>query len=513
MLKPKRLFLVLFGSTLIKLTARVFFAVFSSLIFTPVFFYTRAYAYTRAARARVSVLSARATRFALVGLAAMLVVLALSANFAKPSKTYAAVSDNLNFQARLEGSDGAMASDGFYNVQFKLYNASSGGSALWTETYLNSSSQGVRVINGYLSVNLGSVTAFPSTIAWDQNLYITMNIGGTTTGSPAWDGEMSPRLKLTAVPYAFQAKSADQLQVSNSGNVATLSFTTPTANRSILLPDAGGTVCLENATSCGFAAASGSSAYIQNGTSLQANANLRIQTTSGSTRTAVLQALSGQTADLLTFLASNGTTVLSGFNSSGQLYYQSGSYTGTLIQDTLAQNTTYHLPDPGAGTADICLSTGNCAGAGGAITGSGTANYVARFTSSGNINSSSLLYDDNNFIGVNTTSNNGFLSVVSNNASTAGVYVQGPVSATTAALVVKGGATPSTGGNLLDFRNSSGTLLATVASDGSVLTSAYATIGSISALTGTTGQLNVQAGGGSNIGQVIRAGASQSGDL
>ncbi len=129
------------------------------------------------------------------------------------------------------------------------------------------------------------------------------------------------------------------------------SFTTPTANRGILLPDASGTLCLDAVVNnCNYASASGSSAYIQNGTALQGNANFNIQTTSASSITASLRALSGQTADLLRFTNSAGTAALSGFNSSGQLYYQSGSFTGTLVQNAIAQSTVYHLPDPGAAT-------------------------------------------------------------------------------------------------------------------------------------------------------------------
>jgi len=118
-----------------------------------------------------------------------------------PAKQAHAVNSTLNFQARLMTSGGAIVPDGNYNVEFKLYNVSTGGSALWTETRINSDQ--VRVVNGYLTVNLGSVTAFPA-IDWSQDLYLTMNIGGTAA-SPSWDGEMSPRLKLTATPYAFNA--------------------------------------------------------------------------------------------------------------------------------------------------------------------------------------------------------------------------------------------------------------------------------------------------------------------
>jgi len=188
-------------------------------------------------------------------------------------------------------SSGAIVPDGTYNVEFKLYNTltSSGSSAgsctgdascLWFERY--SGANKISVANGYLTAELGSQSALPA-IDWSQNLYLTMNIGGTGT-SPAWDGEMSPRLHLTAVPHAFVA---DKLSNTNGSNTTTLGFVQPTASRSILLPDEGGTLCIQNSVNCGFALSSGSGNYIQNGTSLQAGANFNI---SGTGTAAVLQA-------------------------------------------------------------------------------------------------------------------------------------------------------------------------------------------------------------------------------
>ena len=225
-----------------------------SLLFTPVF--------SLRVRARV-------------GVALLLLIVAFSGiaiNLAKPGQTAAATNNVINFQARLETSAGAIVPDGNYNVQFKLYNVSTGGTALWTESYLNSASQGIQVVNGYLTANLGSITAFPSTINWDQQLYLTMNIGGTTTGTPSYDGEMNPRLQLTALPYAFRAgKLSDP---ANSGS--TLGWATQSTANSILLPDEGGTLCIESSTNCGFATSTGSTSYIQNGTSVQTGANFNI---------------------------------------------------------------------------------------------------------------------------------------------------------------------------------------------------------------------------------------------
>lgn len=97
-------------------------------------------------------------------------------------------------------ASGGIVADGTYSVQFKLYNVASGGTAQWTET------QGtVQVKSGYLSVYLGSTTPFPGTIDWSQEQWLTMNVNG--------DGEMTPRLKLTAVPYAFKAGQADTLTI------------------------------------------------------------------------------------------------------------------------------------------------------------------------------------------------------------------------------------------------------------------------------------------------------------
>lgn len=158
----------------------------------------------------------------------------------QPSRTQAATNNALNFQARLQTNPGgAIVADGMYNIEFKLYSASSGGSALWTGTFIDTNGvtagndYRVRVSHGYLSVQLGDPVTysnagnpvFPSTINWDQQLWITMNVGGTTQiASPTWNGEMSPRLALTAVPYALRA---GQLATGTGSLQSTLSINTP----------------------------------------------------------------------------------------------------------------------------------------------------------------------------------------------------------------------------------------------------------------------------------------------
>lgn len=216
----------------------------------------------RATRAYVRVRMGRHARIAVLTVASMGLLTGVAFNIARPAQTDAATSNVINFQARLETAGGAIVPDGNYNIEFKLYNTASGGSALWTEDYLNSASKGVEVSNGYVTVNLGSVNAFPGTINWDQQLWLTMNIGGSTS-SASWDGEMNPRLQLTALPYAFQSNSAHQLQQTQGSYAGTLSFGSLTANRGISLPDENGTLCIQNSANCGFASATALNGYVQ----------------------------------------------------------------------------------------------------------------------------------------------------------------------------------------------------------------------------------------------------------
>jgi hypothetical protein len=287
-------------------------------------------------------------------------------------QTDAAASSNINFQARLENATGSIASDGTYNVEFKLYNTSApagghtedqgactynGGTTdpncLWYEDYLVSASQGVRVVNGYLTVNLGSITAFPTTINWSQQLWLTMRIGGTGS-SPTWDTEMSPRLLLTATPYSFQSA---QLSVTNSGYAGTLSFaTTLTGTDTITIPDtagAGGTVCLQGSTGCGFAASTGATGYIQNqNASVQTTANYKISGT-------------GQAA---AFDASTATTLNIGTSTATAVNIGETVSTSTVTVNS-ALDVVGVMPITGAAPTVLSVTggTGNVHSAGGAI--------------------------------------------------------------------------------------------------------------------------------------------------
>jgi hypothetical protein len=279
-----------------------------------VFIYARA-------NARVALLLALASLSLGVGIAAGLTSY-------QPVTTEAATVSTMNFQARLMNAAGAIVPDGNYNVEFKLYNVSSGGTAQWTEDYLNSASQGVQVKNGYVTVNLGSITGFPS-INWDQQEWLTMNIGGTTVGVPTYDGEMNPRLALTAIPYAFKAGQLAQYN-NTTGFTSTLSLVQPTGgNQLFQVPDQGaaGTYNLLTTNQA-------NTNYIQNTTTLQ-TANFAIQSTASGNIGALIKGAASQTGDLLQ-LQNSSSAVLARFSSIGNLYVTPASnQTGIIgIQST-----------------------------------------------------------------------------------------------------------------------------------------------------------------------------------
>lgn len=111
-----------------------------------------------------------------------------------------AVPKFLNYQGKLSDASGAPAANGTYQITFSIYDAPTGGTALWTET-LN-----VPVNNGVFAVELGKVTPVPSTLITVPSLFLGIKVGS--------DPEMTPRSPLHPVPKAFlseKAEDADKL--------------------------------------------------------------------------------------------------------------------------------------------------------------------------------------------------------------------------------------------------------------------------------------------------------------
>jgi len=142
--------------------------------------------------------------------------------FSVVSRAAPATNKTIGFQGRLLDTEGNMVPNGYYNVQFKIYEGGAGnaagnpgGTLKWTETYVNNSSPtgAVQVKNGFLSVNLGSVNPFGTQVDWNSDtLWLSMNVAGSSVscatfgaGSCAADGEMLPMKRITATPFALNA--------------------------------------------------------------------------------------------------------------------------------------------------------------------------------------------------------------------------------------------------------------------------------------------------------------------
>jgi hypothetical protein len=264
---------------------------------------------------------------------------------ARPAVAATGINKQINFQGKVVNANGTNVANGSYSFVFSLYTVSSAGSNIWTET------KSLTVTDGVFQTNLGSVTSLPGSVDFNtDNIYLGINFNS--------DGEMTPRIQFTAAAYAFNsdklqgftaaqfaqlspgsaqsgnlnvsgtitAGAANSLTVGTastntgavlfkgSGGGGTLTVqgpTTPNAgNFTLSLPaiTANATVCTDNTLCTGYAAATGSTSYIQNSTTQQTNASLNIQAASTSSVTAQFQTLASATAAAVVIEAATGQT-------------------------------------------------------------------------------------------------------------------------------------------------------------------------------------------------------------
>ncbi|MEN9281134.1 MAG: hypothetical protein RL594_69 [Bacteroidota bacterium] len=110
------------------------------------------------------------------------------------------------YQGVLTTPSGDAVPNGPYEVTIRLYNESIGGAPLWEETHT------ITTVNGVFDAVMGR--SVPLTLTFDQQYWLAVEI--------ADEGEMTPRTRLTAVPYALfaeRARVADSLSSSATGFV------------------------------------------------------------------------------------------------------------------------------------------------------------------------------------------------------------------------------------------------------------------------------------------------------
>lgn len=252
---------------------------------------------------------------------------------ATPVQAVTGISQQINFQGRLFNAQGATVPDGYYNIQFKIYQDGDGqsvgnatgspaSSLKWTESHLNANSQGILVKNGYMSVQLGSVAAFGSSVDWNQDtLWLSMNIANTNaTCSPftacSPDGEMTPMKRLSSTPFSLNSgllgglSSAQFLQLAQGVQT---DASTNTSSIFINKTSTGNLLQLQ---------AAGSDALLVNNTgdiTFGANADHTLSVATAATSAA------GKTMTVTAGAAGTGATALAG----GNLLLQGGAGGGT----------------------------------------------------------------------------------------------------------------------------------------------------------------------------------------
>ena len=119
----------------------------------------------------------------------------------------------LPFQGRLTDASGAPVSDGAKVVQFKIYDAPTGGTAVW-----NGEVQKVTVNGGLVSTLLGS-KADLSTVDFNQALYLEITVDANADSQiTAADPPLLPRQSILPAVFAVEAQSARTLKAGDGQN-------------------------------------------------------------------------------------------------------------------------------------------------------------------------------------------------------------------------------------------------------------------------------------------------------
>ncbi len=140
---------------------------------------------------------------------AVITVIVLGISFSQSVYAATGINRTINFQGKLVDNAGLNVADSTYSVVFALYDRSSSGTTMWSET------QSVTTVDGIFRVALGSSTPIPANFNfnWD-GIYLGIKVGA--------DAEMTPRIRMASVPFAFNSEKVAGLTVQDeSGNAST----------------------------------------------------------------------------------------------------------------------------------------------------------------------------------------------------------------------------------------------------------------------------------------------------
>ncbi len=316
------------------------------------------------------------------------------------------VNRQINFQGKVVNKvAGTNVANGNYDFEFKLFNVSSGGSAIWTETRTGGNQ--VAVTDGIFQVSLGSVTTFASAGVdfTNDTIYLEVSFNSEVMGT---------RIRLSSAAYSLFAEQVQGLTIP-SGETVTFadSFTTAgafpltlttSASTNVTLPTTGtlatlaGAESLTNKTigSTGLVF-SGATTDIDTaaaeGLTLQGRAASAFNTTSGNLSFQV--AGTGTIATVQIGAGGSGSTTPDyfGLDVKSDTGDPAGGFEGAIYYNTFDnkfrcyQDTTWTDCIGSGGTSTFSGLTGSTNTTAAMVVGTGAS---LDFTGSGTINASSL---------------------------------------------------------------------------------------------------------------------------
>ncbi|HSW37688.1 MAG TPA: hypothetical protein VLG37_04970 [Candidatus Saccharimonadales bacterium] len=319
----------------------------------------------------------------------------------KSASAAVGINHQINFQGKIVNNSGSTnIADGTYNMEFKIYSGGDGvvgggdESLLWTESRLRNNSQGVTITNGIFQVNLGSITSLPGSIDFNSDtIWLSINLGNTNAtctpfSSCSGDGEMSPMVRFTAAPYAFNSDKLGGLDKTAFGQLASNQTWTGT---NTFQPTTNIPSTVIKQTSVGSPTADILNVQTANGTNIiqvtgpAANEAAVTIKSIGATRALTLESGSGTVSlGASTILTANGALTLSSGGSSGlTLDSASGRLTvatGDFLKTSIAGVTGAAAGDiwydsaagkykinEGGTTKTLCNLTDTACGSGGSI--------------------------------------------------------------------------------------------------------------------------------------------------
>ncbi|HDG68040.1 MAG TPA: hypothetical protein ENG11_02705, partial [candidate division Zixibacteria bacterium] len=107
---------------------------------------------------------------------------------------FAEIPHTINYQGKITNSAG-VGLDGTYSMTFRIFNAPTGGSELWSETIPS-----VSIHKGLFDVVLGELN--PIELPFDTVYWLQIEVEGEI---------LSPRIKLSSVGYAYRSQIADSV--------------------------------------------------------------------------------------------------------------------------------------------------------------------------------------------------------------------------------------------------------------------------------------------------------------